>query len=140
VYKEKNGIEIREGKTGGGGLGEQEDGPRVDRTATEVVFKGEKELRASLRRRRGRLLSMPYRGRWRPKKIDVAGLLSSFSFLLLANIFQEKDTRGSEGFKAELNQVKLAKFYINLKEKFQQTNPNIFINIVLNLIKIEEKE
>jgi hypothetical protein len=45
VYKEKNGIEIREGKTGGGGLGEQEDGPRVDRTAAEVVFfKGEKEL------------------------------------------------------------------------------------------------
>jgi hypothetical protein len=74
------------------------------------------------------------------EKIDVAGLLSSFSFLPLANIFQEKDTRGSEGFKAELNQIKLAKFYINLKEKFQQTNPNIFINIVLNLIKIEEKE
>jgi hypothetical protein len=69
----------------------------------------------------------------------VAGLLSSFSFHLLANIFQEKDTRGSEGFKAELNQVKLVKFYIYLKEKFQQTNPNIFINIALSLIIIREE-
>jgi hypothetical protein len=89
VYKEKNAIEIREGKTGGGGLGKQEGGPRVVRTAAEVVFKGEKELRASLRRRRGRLLSMPYRDRWRPKekKMLLGFFLLLFYFFFTSLLF-----------------------------------------------------
>jgi hypothetical protein len=38
----------REGITGGGGLGNKRGGARVDRTAAEVAFKREEELRASL--------------------------------------------------------------------------------------------